>query len=294
MIRCEKCYEETGQEVWFFQVSGSHLRRIHGIYEFEYQRDYPDSPLIDEELRLSKNSSASLALTGRVNGPLTEETKKKISDSKTGVLLSIEHCEAISRSHIGIVFTDEHKENLSRAHYFSSRDNTGHTVSEETKQKLREAATGRLHSEETKKLISTSKKAYFATEEGKVSQTSRLQKIANSKPELAPYLSKGERYVHVLLEDTFPGQYKYAGDGSFYIGSKNPDFKHTSKMKVIEFYGSENYKGHYLGEEEERSREFAEHGYEVLFIRGREIDLREKNFEKVAKLLDRIKKFTYS
>jgi hypothetical protein len=194
--------------------------------------------------------------------------------------------------------------------------NTNREVSEETRRKLSKINLGRTHSEESKQLISEgnrlfwsseegiltknsarqkisdSLKAFYLTEEGKASRANGLLKRAKTRKSVFPYMSIGEKYLASVLDFFFKDQYTYTGTGAFSIGTKTPDFRHTSKMKVIEYYGSEKF--HIPGEEEERSREFAEHGYEVLFIRHYQISENSNREEEFYILLDRIKKFTYS
>jgi hypothetical protein len=293
----------------------------------EKLREFNTGNVLSEETRRKISES----LEGHV---VTEETRQLISEGNTGRVKSDEERQRISEANTGHVHSEEHKQRISVSclEFFASEEgtlarqkmsdaHTGMVASEESRQRQSESLREFYASEEgqenrqrqadsirefwateegilSKKRGSDSLRAYYASEEGKVSlargASRRLLKIAESNPSLFPYLSKGERYVHGHLEESFPDQYEYTGNGSFHIGSKNPDFKHTSKMKVIEFYGSSNYHGHYLGEEEERSREFAEHGYEVLFIRGWEIDLKERDFEKVVRLLNKIGRFTYN
>jgi hypothetical protein len=293
---------------------------VHSINTYEYLDRFPGALLIDEKTESKRRESISKSLEGL---PITDSHRENLSTSHLGIVPSEETRQRMSFSRLSnpnkesidnkistsmhTVWSDldywsrESKRRLGTEHTEEwnnriSISNTGKEVSEETRQKLSEANSGNVPSDETRQRISKGLKAFYSSKEGELTLARRLQKRADSKPELAPYLSKGEKYIHIWLEEVFPGQWEYTGNGSFHIGSKNPDFKHTTKMKIIEFYGSdsEDYHGHILGEEEERSREFAEHGYEVLFIRSWEIDLKDRTFEKIAKLLNKVKKFSDS
>ncbi len=270
MIQCEQCVSETGSSFWFDQITGTHLKSKHNTNSYEYRKRFPEALLIDEDIESLRIERIREEATGRL---ATVETREK---------MSISHREYWN-SEEGLLTRD--RMSSSSLEFWNSEEGS----------LAKQANSNRVVSEDTRKRMSASHITYYASENGKAEFTRRLQRRADSKPELAPYLSKGEKYVHSRLEEVFPGQYEYTGNGSFHIGTKNPDFKHISKMKIIEFFGdsSETY-GHMPGEEGERSREFAEYGYEVLFIRGWEIDLNEKNFEKVVRLLNRIKKFTFS
>lgn len=70
-----------------------------------------------------------LHMTGRT---LSDETKKKMSESHKGKTFSEEHKQKISESKKGVIFSEEHKQNLSDSL-------TGKTLSEEHKIKLSES-----------------------------------------------------------------------------------------------------------------------------------------------------------
>lgn len=82
---------------------------------------------------------------------LSEETKKKMSESRKGQKRDDEFKRRMSKLHKGKVVSDETKQKLSEA-------NKGKTLSEETKQKLGIANKGKTLSEETKQKISESRK----------------------------------------------------------------------------------------------------------------------------------------
>lgn len=89
--------------------------------------------------------------------PISEETRKKMSDAKKGKTFSAEHRKKISEANLNSIHkkvTDDTKNKISIA-------NTGRTRSDETKQKMSEAKKGKSRapfSEETKRKMSESKK----------------------------------------------------------------------------------------------------------------------------------------
>ena len=327
MVQCLEC------GIWYMSITNSHLKICCSKSTSDYRKDHPGASMIDDEVRIKLSIASSESskdrvvsdeakrnmsiaktsyykteeglntiesiretLTGRTNGSPSEETRSKISE---GLLnwyrnneVSDETRQRLSNSIQA--FWDSDESSLARQKV--SEASTGRIISEETRLRMSIVQIGHIVTEDTKRKISIGNKAYYSSTEGLLCLARLLSERTSTKPDLAPYLSKGEKYLHILLEEVFPGQYEYTGNGSFHIGTKIPDFKHVTKMKVVEFYGSssEQYHGHILGEEEERSKEFAKYGYEVLFIRSWEIDLKERDFEKVATLLNRIKKFTYS
>jgi len=86
---------------------------------------------------------------GKKTGPLSEETKKKMSESSKGQVISEETRAKISAANKGKVRTKEQKAKLSALR-------KGRTFSEEAKENMRIAQTGRKHPEEVKAKISSS------------------------------------------------------------------------------------------------------------------------------------------
>jgi len=91
---------------------------------------------------------------------MTEETKKKMSESHKGMKLSKEHARNISEGLKGWAggmkgknHSEESKKKLSDIQKGSNNSFYGKKHSEETKKKMREASKGRKHTEETKKKL---------------------------------------------------------------------------------------------------------------------------------------------
>ncbi len=55
--------------------------------------------------------------------------------------------------------------------------------------------------------------------------------LGNIKP------NKIEKFLIELLSKLFPGEYKYVGDYSFWVGNYNPDFINKKEKKIIELFG---------------------------------------------------------
>ena len=126
-----------------------------------------------EDTAISKAVAFALSKVDKMQIPVSEETRKKISESKTGKHRSEETRKKISEARTGIVFTEEHRKKISEAHtgeknYWYGKHHTeetkkklseaqiGRVFSEEHRNKLSESLTGKHHSEETKKRISES------------------------------------------------------------------------------------------------------------------------------------------
>ena len=117
---------------------------------------------------------------------LSDETRRKMSESKKGRIFSEEHRRKLSESHKGHTVSEETRKKMSEAKkgennplygkHFSeetrrkiSEANKGHTVSEETRRKLSESLKGRTSpmkgvtlSEETRKKMSEAMKRRWA------------------------------------------------------------------------------------------------------------------------------------
>ena len=89
--------------------------------------------------------------------PHSEESKKKMSFTRTGKTLSEESKKKISIARTGMIFSEEHRKKISLA----KMDNLawkGKTHSEESKKKISIARTGMIFSEEHRKKISLAMK----------------------------------------------------------------------------------------------------------------------------------------
>lgn len=85
---------------------------------------------------------------------------------------------------------------------------------------------------------------------------SKLQKglhLRPTKPEMT--------FKQLCLEHNLP--YRYVGDGSFWIGRRNPDFVHNEEKCVIEIFGSY---WHSSDEVNERIEYFRRYGFSCIII----------------------------
>jgi len=248
--------------IFYERVAGRHLRCTHGISTEEYLKDYPGALLEDEELTLQRSESLSEALTGRV---FTEEWCERIREWHTDRPLSEAHKEAISEGHIGIPRSVEHCRALS------------------------EARLGMKFSDEWCRNISIAKKAYCASESGRLSRISEFETKSKTKLDIAPFLSMEELLLDSLLLEK---EWKYTGDGAVLIGGMCPDFLNANgKKKVIEYFGS-----HWHDEygDKDRSDRLEEWGYESLIIWDFQLKAASKSFESFCVLMQRISDFAYS
>lgn len=139
--------------------------------------------------------------------------------------------------------------------------------SDEHKQKLRLQHLGMTASEETKRKMSINngmknpefRKKWF--------------KSIHLKP------NRQEQLIITWLEENkLP--FSYTGDGAFFIGFRNPDFKHNNLQKVIEFNG---FYTHTKQQEVARRQYFARRGYGVMFIHYDDLNDKEKTVRRIER-----------
>ena len=104
----------------------------------------------------------------------------------------------------------------------------------------------------------------------------RKQVKARSKPK-----NKLETRVEQILDWLCSREYKFVGDGKFFIETKNPDFININgQKKVVEVYG--DY-WHEPEEEQERIKLFAQYGFQTLVIWEHELKDMDKLEKKILR-----------
>lgn len=191
---------------------------------------------------------------------VSEETRKKISNTLRGQIFTEERCRNISHALRERKFTDEHKKKIGAAHVGMKR-------SPEARRKMSEVAMGKVRSEGTRKKMSMAKIESF-----KNSDYCRMMGCAwGLKP------NKPETFLIELLDGLYPGEWKYTGDFSFIINGKNPDFVNCNgQKKIIELFGDYWHEGE---NPQDRADKFSPFGYQTLVIWEREL----KNIGEVVK-----------
>lgn len=95
-----------------------------------------------------------------------------------------------------------------------------------------------------------------------------------------------------LLQELFPNQWKYTGDGKdedSIVASKVPDFINiTGQKKIIEMFGNYWHGKKITGrtkkeEENQRINHFAKYGYQTLIIWEHELENLNLLIEKIVK-----------
>lgn len=192
---------------------------------------------------MSQKSKASFGFLGRSH---TEETKQRMAKSLTGRKHTKKSKNLMSDSKKGVVFSEEHKRRIS------------------------ESCKGRKCSEETKERMARANKKKWENSDyrGSVIRNSRLSM------KITP--NKSEQKLQQLLDNRFPEEWKFVGDGSFILNGYNPDFINVNgKKQIIELFGDYWHKGE---DPADRAKLFEPYGFKTLVIWEHEL----KNLLSVA------------
>jgi len=286
-IKCMLCGEELNWITW------SHLKSVHNMDTLEYQRMFPNAYMMDEEMRhnISEKNSGSmhtveakrLMSEAHMGHAVSEETKRKISEAIQEYWKNPENVQAMSKTMQG------------NQNGLGGRSRLGYVNTEEAKQLQREASTGLIHSKEAKQAMSRAKLGnqnalgYKHTEETKQAQSETMKELFKDPEYLRRWSeaqhkkpNRPELQLQSILDKHFPGEWKYTGDGTFWLEGKNPDFMNINgKKQVIEIFG---VYWHDDDEVETRIAHFKEYGFDCLIFW--EFDVWDEE-----EVVDRVKSF---
>jgi hypothetical protein len=231
----------------------------------------------------------------------SEKTREKMREAKIGWISPMKG--RISSEDTKRKLSDIMKKRWQNPEYRALQSLLGHNrkLTQEHREKIRIAATGRLKSDETRRKISEGhkgkqlskehRKKISIAEKGKPKSKQHRKRISQDKkikwqnPEFAKKMgqawaikpNKPETLILNILENFYPGEWKYTGDFSFTINGKCPDFVNCNgQKKCIEFNGTYWHRDDIPGE---REKIFAEFGYDTLIIWENEM----KNMDLVIK-----------
>ena len=211
MIRCELCHRN------FEEVTWGHLKFSHGgMTLFEYEKLFPEAPLMSPELK-AKHSTSQI---GKV---VSQETRDGISKSNQLYWSSLSPedkvREVAKRTHEVSIETCLELSRVNKIHYLSLSPKE----QEEWVRPMREHyRVGYTASEYTRELTSKSMKKAWS--EGRI-------RPSNKQP------NKSELALLELLDESFPGIWEYVGNRKVWIGGRNPDFICRTRKAVIELFG---------------------------------------------------------
>lgn len=183
----------------------------------------------------------------------SEETRRKMSENRKGIT------SGSKNSFYGKHHSEESRRKMSEAKTGSNHFNYGKHLSEETRRKLSESKKGsknpnycKSYSEETRRKLSEASKKNWNKESYRQKMYQPF-KLLPTTPEFA---------VGLLL-DQLGINAEYIGDGSKWIGRRNPDFIIRDKRKLIEVFGDYWHKE---DNPQDRINHFRKYRYETLII----------------------------
>jgi len=156
----------------------------------------------------------------------------------------------------------------------------------EIKQKISIKNTGRKRTEDFKNRLSVRMTENNPMKDPilKEKATRNLLKIIHNKP------NKAEFKLNEILQQNFPNEWKYVGNGEFILGGKNPDFLNCNgKKQVIELFGNwfhskefaERHNRKYESPEQ-RTEHYKKYGFNCLIIWESELKNEENIVQKVC------------
>lgn len=198
---------------------------------------------------------------------------EKISKALKGRKLSEEHKRKMSIAQKRLWSTDSHRKKMHNAHI-------GYKVpDDELKRRYRGKKNpfyGKKHSIETRKIMSELAKKHWKDEAIAKKMIWGLQ-IKPNGPEL---------YLDYLLQNYFPNEWKYVGEGQVIIGGLCPDFINCNgKKQIIELFGGRWHKGDRIRKnslEDNRRKIFKEFGFNMIVIWDNELREPDKIIKKIT------------
>lgn len=202
------------------------------------------------------------------------EERERISLSMRNRKKSLSHISNVAKANTGkkrteeqnrrnkeraiIQFSDPKQRELARINAINQWLNP--TIREKCLQKLQE----NINKESVRLKISQSVKKLWKNSE----YVEKIRMGLNIHP------NKPETFLLNLLNELYPGEWKFTGDFSFTINGKNPDFTNCNgQKKLIELFGDYWHQGE---KPEDRKAIFREFGYETLVIW--EHELKDMNY----------------
>jgi very-short-patch-repair endonuclease len=249
---------------------------------------------LSEEVRL-KMSNAKMGNKYAKGMKHTEEAKRKIGEGNRKWARTDEYRKKLSIINQGKHFSEETREKIShnrkgkclgednyffgKTHLIDSiqKNSIAHIelMKDPNRRKIlsdrMKAFSQTKNGIELRKIHSERMKAQIYPEECKIKQSQvmkekyqdleycrRMQKLLNIRP------NRPEKLLLAILNDLFPGRFRYVGNFSFWIGGKNPDFISVVDREVIELFGEYWHKE--VDKGESRIIHFSKYGYRTLIV----------------------------
>jgi len=238
MVKCLECNKEFGT------ITNTHLKSAHGMTIGEYLVRHPGTELMSEESK-QLVSEAQLGNQNLLGYRHSKQAKQAISEAALG-----------NQNLLGYKHTEEAKKAIRKTmlDFYASEEGYAVRVIMSKAAQGNQSALGHNHTEESKQAISKSLKEMWKDPEF----AQRMVQAQSRKPNYP------ELRLQYVLDKHFPGEWKYVGDGAFWIEGKNPDFMNINgKKQVIEVFGEY---WHSEDEVEPRIAHFREYGFDCIIF----------------------------
>ena len=228
----------------------------------------------------------------------SDEAKSKISKSVSRKFSTPEYKSRLSKAHLGHYVSSDTRKKLSLLKKGVKHHNWGKNITKETKQKISDtlkrighrppphhicwteksrqkfslAMKGRKFSESHRNKISIGRIRAWQIPENRERFIQSILKASAVRP------NKFEVKVGNLLNELYPMEFEYTGNGSKIIGGMSPDFTSTKDSYVIEAYG--DY-WHMNDNPQNRIDRFREVGFDCLIIWESELKDTNKLVQKI-------------
>lgn len=247
------------------EIPRSYVKNRSGGYSLRRSYEGEANPFYDKH-----HSEDTKVLLSKPRTPFirTEEHNKNISLALKGKKHSAEHVQHNRLAHIGQRHTSEWKEEHSK----QLKGRKIGPFSERHKQSLRKPKrfVPPFSDEHRRKIGEANRRRWRRP--GFAEQV--LRKIRSATKPTQP-----EKYLRELLNDYFPNQWQYVGDGKVIIERKNPDFINCNGKKlIIELFG--DY-WHDVSEATTKPQFYLKYGFGCLVIWEHELKEPEKIVQKV-------------
>jgi len=275
-----------------FQVSGNIVKRElvrKGIVLRKKGHPHTDivrKVLADRQIGFKYSDESRKKMSFSHKGKvISKEQKEKIALSLLGKLKTKEAIEKTRLSHIGSKWSEETRKKINR----NKSDDHKRKISESLKGRSNIALKGRSQSGKVKKEKSERMKLFFSTKEGrkKAANFSILVKKLWLQDDYVKkqilsrniFPNKTEISFLSILNDLYPSEWKYVGDGQVIINGKCPDYININgQKKIIELFGDYWHKDQ---NPEDRKAIFAPFGYSTLVIWESELKDKRNLFQKL-------------
>lgn len=225
----------------------------------------------------------------KIGHPVSNETKRKISLANSIRPRTDAELERLRSYNENRIFTETHRRKISEA-------GKGRIKSPEARAKLSQSLTGKpLSPEHCAKIGKIKKQSWQDTEwRNKVILSQivgreealkrdpewRAKQIEAQRKGYSLFPNKAESVLLALLEQDYPSEWAYVGNGSLIIGNWNPDFTNVNGRKeLIELFGDHWHRGQ---DPQDRIDLFKKFGFRTLVIWEHELNEPDRVRERIA------------